>query len=133
MPSSLRAPGRSATAVLVLTALLAITTPLPASAGSRADCNTNGIDDTEDIGNGTSGDCDGNGVPDECDIAECTGDPACEDANSDGILDVCGVAQTAFAWVLVGDAGNSADGCRLRFRFLRLSDHQIRSHQRPVY
>lgn len=30
------------------------------------DCNANGVDDFEDIANGTSSDFDGNGVPDEC-------------------------------------------------------------------
>lgn len=33
------------------------------------DCNTNGIDDTQDILNATSDDCNNNGIPDECDIA----------------------------------------------------------------
>jgi cysteine-rich repeat protein len=30
------------------------------------DCNSNGIDDADDIANGESRDCDGNGIPDEC-------------------------------------------------------------------
>ncbi len=33
-----------------------------------ADCNTNGIEDSVDIANGTSRDCNGNVVPDECEI-----------------------------------------------------------------
>jgi len=33
-----------------------------------SDCNGNGVNDSEDIANGTSADCNGNGVPDECDI-----------------------------------------------------------------
>ncbi len=34
-----------------------------------ADCNVNGVDDTDDIASGASEDCNGNGNPDECDIA----------------------------------------------------------------
>ena len=34
--------------------------------GGTIDCNGNGVDDADDIANGTSADCDGNGVPDEC-------------------------------------------------------------------
>ena len=52
-------------------------TDLAASGGP--DCNNNGVDDGDDIKNGTSEDCDGNGVPDEC-------QPDCD---SDGIPDVC--------------------------------------------
>ena len=36
------------------------------------DCNHNGVNDQEDIANGTSQDCNNNGLPDECDVA--TGD-----------------------------------------------------------
>jgi hypothetical protein len=36
------------------------------------DCNSNGVDDPNDIANGTSLDCNSNGVPDECDIAGST-------------------------------------------------------------
>jgi len=50
------------------------------------DCNGNGIDDAEDIANGTSLDCNGNGVPDECDIA----DGSSPDVNpTDGVPDEC--------------------------------------------
>jgi len=40
------------------------------------DCNTNGIDDWFDIGNGTSADANENGIPDECE----TGDLNCDGA-----------------------------------------------------
>ena len=36
------------------------------------DCNGNGIDDFQDIANGTSSDCNNNGIPDECDVASVT-------------------------------------------------------------
>lgn len=36
------------------------------------DCNGNGIDDLQDIANGTSSDCNDNGIPDECDVASVT-------------------------------------------------------------
>lgn len=36
-------------------------------------------------------DCNNNGVPDADDIANCNGDPACEDCNGDGRPDECGV------------------------------------------
>ena len=56
------------------------------------DCNNNGVDDSEDIANGTSEDCDGNGVPDECQ-PDCDGDTipdACEvDCNANGTPDDC--------------------------------------------
>ncbi|RME40613.1 MAG: hypothetical protein D6788_02965 [Planctomycetota bacterium] len=64
-----------------------------------ADCNDNGIVDSEDVASGTSPDCDGNGIPDECQ-ADCDGNgvaDACElppigtrqDCNGNGILDAC--------------------------------------------
>ncbi|MCK6455032.1 MAG: hypothetical protein L6Q92_00675 [Phycisphaerae bacterium] len=37
------------------------------------DCNDNGIEDEQDILQGTSDDCQPNGIPDECDIASTTG------------------------------------------------------------
>ena len=49
------------------------------------DCNGNGVDDSEDIANGTSEDCNGNGVPDECDIWDLTSD----DCNANGVPDEC--------------------------------------------
>lgn len=64
----------------------------------EADCNDNGISDSEDIIAGTSEDCDGNGIPDECQ-ADCnanlipdTCDIAAgtsEDCSGDGIPDEC--------------------------------------------
>ena len=56
------------------------------------DCNNNGVDDSEDISNGTSQDCDGNGIPDECD-PDCDNDGTpddCEaDCNDNGTPDDC--------------------------------------------
>jgi len=49
------------------------------------DCNDNGVEDSEDIGSGTSEDCNQNGVPDECDIADGTSN----DSNGNGIPDEC--------------------------------------------
>ena len=51
--------------------------------GDTVDCNANGIDDAEDIANGTSEDCNINGLPDECEA-----DPA-NDCNGNGVLDAC--------------------------------------------
>lgn len=48
------------------------------------DCNSNGIDDTVDVAEGTSDDCNQNGIPDECDIAA-----GAADADSNGVPDVC--------------------------------------------
>ena len=56
---------------------------IPAPAGP-VDCNDNGVEDTDDIANGTSDDCNGNGVPDECDLAD-----GGADCDNNGILDVC--------------------------------------------
>ena len=47
-----------------------------------ADCNENGIDDADDIANGTSLDCNGNGFPDECE----------QDCNGNGQADACDLA-----------------------------------------
>ena len=52
------------------------------------DCNENGINDPDDIIDGTSEDCDENGVPDECDIAD-----GAADCNGDGIMDVCDMGE----------------------------------------
>jgi hypothetical protein len=49
------------------------------------DCNLNGIEDADDIADGTSQDCNTNGIPDECDIAEGLE----EDCNLDGVPDSC--------------------------------------------
>jgi len=62
--------------------------------GPIFDCNSNGVEDSEDISAGTSSDCDLNGVPDECD-PDCgtNGVPdACEpDCDTDGTPDDCEV------------------------------------------
>ncbi len=55
------------------------------AAMNLVDCNDNGIDDAQDIADGTSEDCNENGVPDECDIA----DGVSEDLDGDGIPDEC--------------------------------------------
>ena len=47
------------------------------------DCNTNGIDDADDIAAGNSSDCDENGVPDECQT----------DCNANDQADVCDIAE----------------------------------------
>jgi len=72
-----------------------------------ADCNSNGIDDACDIGQGTSTDCNGNTIPDSCDLAggtsaDCDSDlipDECEilqnpalDCNDNGVLDACDLA-----------------------------------------
>ncbi|MFQ5414581.1 MAG: hypothetical protein ACE5E6_09010 [Phycisphaerae bacterium] len=43
------------------------------------DCNNNGVNDQDDIADGTSEDCDGGGVPDECE----------PDFDGDGVIDLC--------------------------------------------
>ena len=69
--------------------------------GGFSDCNGNGIEDVEDIANGTSEDCNDNGRPDECDLGpstDCDGNgviDACEtlpDCDSDGISDCAEIA-----------------------------------------
>jgi hypothetical protein len=47
---------------MALSLLLLVT----ASAALGADCNGNGVDDRQDISNGTSEDCNDNNIPDEC-------------------------------------------------------------------
>jgi len=49
------------------------------------DCNGNGVNDIQDILDGTSLDCNGNWIPDECDIANGTS----TDYNGNGIPDEC--------------------------------------------
>ena len=51
-------------------------------ARSSADCNSNGVEDAQDIAGGTSVDCDQNGAPDECQIRV-------SDCDGNGMLDVC--------------------------------------------
>ncbi len=52
------------------------------------DCNENGVNDPDDIANGTSDDCDGNGIPDECDLAD-----GAADCNGDGLMDACDMGE----------------------------------------
>jgi hypothetical protein len=56
------------------------------------DCNDNGIQDSDDINNGTSADCNNNDIPDECE-PDCDNDGTpddCEpDCDNDGIPDDC--------------------------------------------
>ncbi len=60
-----------------------------------ADCNFNGIPDSEDItncaGDPDCSDCNGNGIPDACDIDLCdrANDPTCNDCNGNDIPDLC--------------------------------------------
>ncbi|HIL50689.1 MAG TPA: hypothetical protein EYG30_00360, partial [Planctomycetes bacterium] len=63
--------------------------------GGFPDCNSNGIDDAQDIFNGTSLDCNLNGIPDECELVgnDCNvngiPDDCEEDCNLNGIPDDC--------------------------------------------
>ena len=50
----------------------------------NADCNGNGVDDADDISAGTSADCDTNGIPDECEPDA--------DCNSNSVTDICEIA-----------------------------------------
>ncbi|RMF76815.1 MAG: hypothetical protein D6744_12010, partial [Planctomycetota bacterium] len=70
------------------------------SPGATGDCNGNGVNDLEDIANGTSQDCNGNSVPDECEPqADCNNngqpdfcdifDGTSSDCNNNGIPDEC--------------------------------------------
>ncbi|MCA9256799.1 MAG: S8 family serine peptidase, partial [Phycisphaerales bacterium] len=47
------------------------------------DCNGNGVDDLQDIANGTSPDCNENNIPDECEPNE--------DCNANGVTDICDI------------------------------------------
>ena len=66
------------------------------------DCNSNCIEDSQEILDGLSQDCNGNNIPDECDIAsglsgdcDVNGVPdICEDCNGNGIADVCELSTT---------------------------------------
>ena len=49
---------------------------VPTGSAGGGDCNGNGVNDADDIANGTSSDCNGNNVPDECE----TLDGDCESA-----------------------------------------------------
>ena len=50
-----------------------------ADEANYADCNGNGILDSEDVSSGSSPDCNSNGIPDECD----------DDGDGDGFIDDC--------------------------------------------
>lgn len=66
-----------------------------------ADCNGNGIDDAQDIAEGTSTDCNQNGVPDECDVdpADPDGDGVVsEDCQPNGFPDECDLATFNFGF-----------------------------------
>ena len=69
-----------------------LSAPVQGPSSGFVDCNGNGVDDADDIANGTSEDCDGNGVPDECD-PDCDSDgtpDGCEtDCNNNGTPDDC--------------------------------------------
>jgi hypothetical protein len=52
---------------------------------SESDCNSNGVEDSDDIDSEVSTDCDGNQVPDECDAAA----GRLDDSDGDGVLDAC--------------------------------------------
>jgi hypothetical protein len=64
------------------------------------DCNDNGIDDADEIADGTAADLDGNGVPDECDPdCDADGQPdaleiqqGAPDCNNNGVPDSCDVS-----------------------------------------
>jgi glucose/arabinose dehydrogenase len=43
-----------------------VTAAVSAPASGPVDCNNNGVDDDQDVANGTSQDCNGNFIPDEC-------------------------------------------------------------------
>ncbi|MCB9858443.1 MAG: hypothetical protein H6818_22420 [Phycisphaerales bacterium] len=58
------------------------------------DCNYNGVDDRQDIADGSETDCDGNGIPDSCDILYGFSENPCAvhcdklgDVNRDGVVD----------------------------------------------
>jgi hypothetical protein len=66
-----------------------------------ADCNQNGVADTQEVAQGSSVDCNQNGRPDSCDVAE---DPEL-DFNGNGVLDSC---EGYSAWI-GGSSGAFSD------------------------
>jgi len=66
------------------------------------DCNGNGIDDTDDIDNGTSQDENGNGIPDECEAIP-------GDLNGDGCVDQVDLGILLADWGCAG--GNCPGDC----------------------
>ncbi|MEO1584826.1 MAG: hypothetical protein AAFR96_09680 [Planctomycetota bacterium] len=73
-------------------------TPLVEGGGPVNDCNSNGVEDADDIASGTSDDVDGNGVPDECQ----TPSRLCADANNDGLVTPADFT----AWILAFNTSN---------------------------
>jgi hypothetical protein len=63
---------------------------IDALASFEEDCNGNDIEDSLDLGHGTSGDCNANGIPDECDVAALVS----PDDAVDGLPDECTECQT---------------------------------------
>ena len=62
---------------------------------SGVDADGDGVDDGCDncnLFNPDQADCNSNGIGDVCDIANCTGDPACADCNRNGVPDECDIA-----------------------------------------
>ncbi len=83
-----------------------------------ADCNANAVEDSCDIGGGTSADCNDNLIPDECDIAmgasqdcDTNGTPdECElDTDSDELIDACDPCTDVDGDGWGQDAGNGID------------------------
>lgn len=64
------------------------------------DCNTNGVEDADDIAAGTSSDCDDDGRPDECQA----------DADGDGVINACDVC-AGHDDTLDADGDGVPDGC----------------------
>jgi len=62
------------------------------------DCNGNGVDDPDDIANGTSQDENGNGIPDECEVIA-------GDLNEDGCVDQADLG------IMLGDWGCAGGNC----------------------
>lgn len=57
-----------------------------------ADCNGNGVPDSQDISLGDSTDCNSNQIPDECELADCPPAlPACDDCNNNLLPDECDI------------------------------------------
>jgi len=81
----------------------------PVSFLAIADCNNNGIVDSDDIANGTSLDCNSDGVPDECQVPPIC--PTCADCNNDHIPDNCQVPPICPA-CLDCDSNGVPDACQ---------------------
>lgn len=77
-------------------------------AAAFADCNTNGVEDDQDITSGNSQDCNANGTPDECEAGPIDECPA-GDCNFNGILDLDDVED--FGLCRSGPIEERAAGC----------------------